>query len=162
LVDQSIPPIWTEHGFNRNVVTGTGFGYVSPGTFQTRRAAVADKVKIKLHTANIRHAVWIVVNAAEAVAEGTCRQDSGWLATVSHDASMAVLDKSADGFGGVHDFECVQWRSQRGHDSGLGHWKIDRSELHQRVTAGQEVGRIHVGHGASGGDIHIATHQDGA
>ena len=83
LVDQSIPPIWTEHGFNRNVVTGTGFGYVSPGTFQTRRAAVADKVKIKLHTANIRHAVWIVVNAAEAVAEGKCRQDSGWLATVS-------------------------------------------------------------------------------
>ena len=75
---------------------------------------------------------------------------------------MAVLHKSADGFGGVHDFECVQWRSQRGHDLGLGHWKIDRSELHQRVTAGQEVGRIHVGHGASGGDIHIATHQDGA
>src|SRR5436190_17886100 len=64
LVDQSIPPIWTEHGFNRNVVTGTGFGYVSPGTFQTRRAAVADKVKIKLHTANIRHAVWIIVDTA--------------------------------------------------------------------------------------------------
>src|SRR3989442_6170127 len=37
LVDHSIPPIWTEHGFNCNVVTGKGFGYVNPGTFLTRQ-----------------------------------------------------------------------------------------------------------------------------
>src|SRR5690349_13571756 len=83
LIDHSLAAIGTKHGFDSDVVSGTRFGYVGSGAVQAGGAAVADEVEIKLHAANVRHAVRIVINTAEAVAEGEGRQHRGRLSAIS-------------------------------------------------------------------------------
>src|SRR5207248_1513492 len=66
LAEYSFAAIWTKDGFNGDVVSWARFGEIGAGALQTCGAAVADKVEIQLHPANIRHVVGIIVNTAEA------------------------------------------------------------------------------------------------
>ena len=83
-----------------------------------------------------------------------------FLAKLSQNTGMTILDECADGFGGIYDFESVQWRRQRGQNLRFGHGQIHHSELKQRMSAGQQVLRVHVGHSAGSRNVHVATHQD--
>ncbi len=84
------------------------------------------------------------------------------LAELSHDAGVTVLHEGAHRLGGVHDLESVQRRRQSGQHFRLGHRQIHHAELQQRMAAGQQVLRVHVGDGAGGGDVHVAAHQNRA
>ncbi len=87
---------------------------------------------------------------------------SGFLPNSPKNAVVAVLHEGAHGFGSIHDFEGVERRRQSGEHVGFGHGQVDHAELHQRMAASQQVLRVHVGDGASGGNVHVAMHQDGA
>src|SRR5580704_12523105 len=62
--------IWPQHGFDGNVVARSSFGDIGSSTFETGPAAFANHVEIKLHAMNGRHAIGIVKDAAEPVAQG--------------------------------------------------------------------------------------------
>ena len=53
-----------------------------------------------------------------------------FFAELSHNACVAILNEGAHRFRGVHDFEGIQRRGQSSQDLRLGHWQINRSELH--------------------------------
>jgi hypothetical protein len=80
----------------------------------------------------------------------------------AHDPVLAILHESADRLGRVDDLERIQRRRQRGQHRGLRHRQIHFAKLQQRMSAGQQALRIDVGHGAGGGNIHIAANQHGA
>ena len=80
----------------------------------------------------------------------------------AHDAVLAVLHERADRLGRVDDLERIHRRRQRGQHRGLRHRQVHFAKLQQRMSAGEQALRIDVGHGAGGGNIHIATNQHGA
>ena len=81
---------------------------------------------------------------------------------LAENAGLAVLHEGAHGLGGVHDFESVQRRRQRGDDVGLGHRHVDLAKLHERMPAGEQVLGIDVGDRAGRRDIHVSAHQNRA
>ena len=81
---------------------------------------------------------------------------------LTHDAGMTVLNKRTNWLGGIHNFESIQRRRQRSQHLRLGHGQSNLTKLQKRMTACEQMIRIHVGHGAGSGDIHITTGEDGA
>jgi hypothetical protein len=84
------------------------------------------------------------------------------LAELAHNSCVPVLHEGADRFGGIHDLECVQRRGKRCHHLRFRHGQIHQAELQQRMPTSEQMFGVHVGDGASGRDIHVAAHQNGA
>ena len=65
----------------------------------------------------------------------------------------------ADDLGGVGEFVGLKLRSQRHEDFALAHGHVHRAEIEERVSEGQHVLAIVIGHGAQAGNAHIARNQ---
>ena len=82
LLQNHFAPVGTQHGFDGDLVARPGFDHIGAGAFQARPAAFADQVEIKLHAANARHVVRIVVDAAETFPQRKRRHHRGRLSAV--------------------------------------------------------------------------------
>ena len=72
---------------------------------------------------------------------------------------VAVLAEGTYGLARIHNLEGVQRRSHRGHHIRRGHGQRYRPRLQNRVSAGQQLLRVNVGHRAGGRNLQVAAHQ---
>ena len=72
LLHNALAAIGREHGFEHNLFPRTSFRHTGSSALQAGPAAFADEVEIQLHARNGRGAIGIVVDAAEALAQGNC------------------------------------------------------------------------------------------
>src|SRR2546426_5918242 len=68
LTHEGFTTVRTQDGFNGNLVAGTGFGQIGSGAFQAGPSAVAGYIEVKLNTANVGHAVGVIIKAAGTLA----------------------------------------------------------------------------------------------
>src|SRR5208282_3531015 len=82
LAYEPLATIRTNHGLHHNLVARTSFRHVRARSFQTGRAAFADKIEIKPHALNVGSVERIAINAPKALADGGSGQSRRGLPVV--------------------------------------------------------------------------------